>query len=544
MRAVHSAAPLPETAEDQLTRLTARISALEAEQRARAEQIELLKEENAWLRARLWGRSSEKSVIEINPDQWQLVFNEAEARSFEAVAESTLTEIAAHQRAKPGRRKLPAGLERVPEVYDLPEHEKVCPHDGTALQVMDREICEYYHFQPARAWIREEVRLTYSCPCCRQYVKSAPGPLKLLPKSVATPGLLAHVVTTKFVDAVPLNRQVQQLERYGIPISVATLSNWMLTLGTDRVVPLINLMIELALGAGLMLMDETTVQVLQSEKSPTSEHYMWVRLAVLPATETEPERRIVLFTYTPYRNAETLRELLEGFSGKLITDGLDLYDTYADVKQLIHGTCNSHARRGFEEARKIAEGQGNKSAAKTQDPNTPGARARVALNFYREIYRIEREIKDLPADEKRAVRQARTAPIMADFKHWLDEMQPKVWPESKLGKAISYCLRRWEKLCRFLEHGEMDPDTNAVERLIRSFVIGRVNWVLHKSQAGATASANLYSLVQTCKINEVDPYAYLNYLFTHLPGARTVEDFEALLPWNVKRVLARAPPPE
>jgi hypothetical protein len=118
--------------------------------------------------------------------------------------------------------------------------------------------------------------------------KAAPGPLKLLPKSIATPALLAHVVTTKFVDAVPLNRQVQQLERYDIPVSVATLSNWMLTLGTDRVQPLINLMVEQALDAGLMLMDETTTQVLQSEKSSTSEHYMWVRLAILPATETVP----------------------------------------------------------------------------------------------------------------------------------------------------------------------------------------------------------------------------------------------------------------
>jgi transposase len=271
---VKAAAQITEAEDDELARLSSRITTLEAEQRGRAERIQLLEEENAWLRARLWGRSSEKSVIELSPDQWQLVFNEAEARAFEAAPEPEVAEIAAHQRAKPGRRKLPANLERVPVIYDLPESEKVCPHDGTTLTVMDREICEYYHFQPARAWITEEVRLTYSCPCCRQHVKTAPGPLKLIPKSIASPELLAHVVTTKVVDAVPLNRQVQQLERYGIPISVATLSNWMLTIGTDRVWPLINLMIELALDAGLMLADETTLQVLQSEKSPTSEHYM------------------------------------------------------------------------------------------------------------------------------------------------------------------------------------------------------------------------------------------------------------------------------
>jgi transposase len=539
---VNAAAQATEPKGDDFARLASRITSLEAEQRARDDQIQLLKEENAWLRAQLWGRSSEKSVIEISPDQWHLVFNEAEARTFQAAPEPEVTLIAEHARAKPGRRKLPGELERVPVIYDLSESEKVCPHDGTALTVMDREISEHYHFQPARAWITEEVRLTYSCPCCRGYVKTAPAPLKLIPKSVASPELLAHVTTTKFVDAVPLNRQVQQLERYGISISVATLSNWMLTIGTNRVQPLINLLIEQLLQALLMYLDETTLQVLQSEKSPTSTHYMWVRLGVLPGSEGQPERRIVIFTYCPYRNTETLQQLLEGFSGKLVTDGLDLYDTYADLKKLIHGLCNAHARRGFEEARQIAEGDTKKSKSAAAQPNSAAARARMALDYYRQIYRIEREIKDLSPAQKLAVRQERSAPIMAAFKSWLDEMQPKVWPEGKLGKAISYALAHWDKLCTFLKHGEMDPDTNVIERLIRSFVIGRGNWVLHKSQAGATASANLYSLVMTCRINNIDPHAYLTYLFTHLAAARTVEDFEALLPWNVQCALARPPP--
>ncbi len=269
---------------------------------------------------------------------------------------------------------------------------------------------------------------------------------------------------------------------------------------------------------------------------------MWVRLAVWPASDGEPERRIVLFTYTPYRNAETLQRLFEGFTGKLVSDGLELYDTYADLKQLVHGLCKSHARRGFEEARQIAEGKAGKGKTEADKPDSPAGRARVALNFFRDLYRIEQQIRPLPPAEKLRARQERSAPIMQAFKAWLDELQPKVWPEGKLGKAINYCLRHWKKLCTFLEHGEMDPDTNAVERLIRRFVIGRGNWVLHKSQAGATASANLYSLLLTARINDVEPYAYLTHLFTHLPAARTVEDFEALLPWNVRGALARAPP--
>jgi transposase len=522
---------------------SARITALEAENR-------WLKEENLLLRRRLWGRSSEKSVIEVSPDQWQLVFNEAEACAVDAPPEPEVTTIESYQR-KRGRKRLPDNLERVSDVHDLTESEKVCPHDGAALQVIGKEVSEQYHFQPARAWINEEVRLTYACPCCHGYVKTAPGPLKLLPKSVASPELLAHVTTTKFEDAVPLHRQVKQLERYGIELSVATLSNWMVAIGTAHVQPLINLLLDLLMKAALMHMDETTLQVLRSEKSATADHYMWVRLAILAATDAESERQIAIFTYSPYRNAETLQQLLDGFSGKLITDGLDLYDTYADQKELTHGCCNAHARRGFEEARQIACGEGKKSKKAAMEPDSSAARAKVALEYYRQIYKIERDIKDLTPDQKVVVRQQRSAPIMGQFKSWLDELHPKVWPESKLGKAIAYALRRWDKLCMFLEHGDMDPDNNAVERVIRQFVIGRNNWMLHKSQAGATASANLYSLLITCRINNIDAHAYLTYLFTHLPAASTIEDFEALLPWNVQRILdkqkgfavrSRAPP--
>ena len=541
---MHSAARITELSNDDLARLSARITALESDQRAREEQIQLLKEENAWLRARLWGRSSEKSVIEqISPDQWRLVFNEAEARASEPAAIQPRTiEIAAHARKGQGRRKLPAHLERHPVIYDLPDSDKVCPHDGTTLTVMDRETSEHYHFERARAWITEEVRLKYSCPCCRQHVRLAPAPVKLLPKSIASPELLAHITTTKFVDAVPLNRQVKQLARYDIPISVATLSNWMLTIGGDRLVPLINLMTEQLLDAPVMHSDETTLQVLQSEKSPTSDHYMWVRLGVLPATEREAERRIVLFTYTPYRNTETLQRLFEGFSGKLVSDALELYGTYADQKSLIHGLCLAHARRGFEEARKIAEGQTKAKQADAALPNSVATRARVALDYFRDVYRIEREIADFSPADKLAVRKARSAPIMTAFKGWLDDLQPKVWPEGKLGKAINYCLNHWEKLCTFLHHGDVPVDNNPSERAIRPFVIGRNNWVLHKSQAGATASANLYSIVETCRTNGVEPYAYLCHLYTQLPNARSVEDFEALLPWNAKHARARAPP--
>jgi hypothetical protein len=155
---VSAAAQVTEPEDDELARLSSRITGLEAERRAREDRIRLLEDENAWLRARLWGRYSEKTVIEISSNQRQLVFNEAEARTYQVAPEPEVAVIAEHARGKPGRRKLPGNLERIPVIYEQSEGEKVCPHDGTTLTVMDRELSEYHHFQPARAWITEEVR--------------------------------------------------------------------------------------------------------------------------------------------------------------------------------------------------------------------------------------------------------------------------------------------------------------------------------------------------------------------------------------------------
>lgn len=517
----------PQSSATNLDELLVRIQQLESAQRVREERIALLSEENQWLRQHLFGRTSEKTAREeINPDQWRLIFNEAEVLASEPAGETSPIEVPAHERKKRGHKPLPAHLERREELHDLPAEQKICPQDHSLLERIGEETHEQYEYIRAKVRVVVHVRPKYACPCCHQGVRIAPPPAQLIPKSIATPSLLAEVTTAKFVDGLPLYRHSKQLARLSIPVGPATLGHWMQELGNRHVVPLINLMQEQLLASPLVHSDETTLQVLKSEKSPTADHYIWVRLGVMPA-ETEPiavpERRIVLFTYTPYRNMEVARELFAGFKGQLVSDGLNVYDSVAEHYQLVHGGCVAHCRRGFEEARQVA---------KTNDAAT---HARTALDYIRALYRIEREIQSCASAEKLAVRRERSAPIVKDFNDWLDALAPKVWPEGKLGQAIAYAINQREKLWKFLEHSELPIDNNACERALRPFVTARKVWLFCKTPAGAQASANLYSLVESARANHIEPHAYLSYIYERLAAARTVEDFEQLLPWNVKR---------
>ncbi|HEY4645493.1 MAG TPA: IS66 family transposase [Steroidobacteraceae bacterium] len=495
-----------EHAPDEIARLSVRVA--------------LLEEENRWLKQQLFGRSSEKrSAEDIAPDQARLIFNEAEALTPAAdTAAETLT-IPAHERKKRGRKPIPAELPRIEVIHDLPDGEKTCPHDGTTLMRIGEETAEQLDYVPAKLRVIRHVRLKYACPGCRQGVKVAVVPAQLLPKSKASPGLLAHITTAKYVDGLPLHRQERQFARLGIELPRATMARWMIELGRTRVVPLVNLLNDHLLDAALVHMDETTVQVLKSAKAPSTDHWMWVRAA------GPPGRRMVLFDYDPSRGGQVPKRLLAGFEGILLTDGYEPYDAVVQAQSLVHAGCLAHVRRRFEDARKVQTAVGADS------------HARSALDYLGELYRIERTIKTAEAEERLAVRTARSAPIMASFHAWLEALAAQVLPQSALGKAVHYTLRQWPKLCVFLTYPAVPLDNNRCENAIRPFVVGRKAWLFSDTTAGATASANLYSLVETARANGIEPHGYLTHLFTHLPAAGAVEDFEALLPWNVRAEL-------
>jgi len=528
--------------QEQLERLQRQIRELEEQNRHYVELTTVLKEELAWFKGQVYGRSSEKSSADVSPDQGML-FNEAEVltaigNAIGTEADAVITIEEHERRKKPGKKAIPGEFPRIPVVHDIAEADKICPHDGTALKVIGHESAERYDYVPPQLRVLVDQRLKYACPCCHQGVKIAPLPPSLLPKSMASPSLLAHITTAKFVDGLPLTRQSKQFERLGMNLGPGTMGLWVNTIGAEKLPPLIALLHEAALAEPVLHCDETTVQVLKSEKAPTTDHYMIVRAA------GPPGRRIVLFDYAQTRNVETLKRVLTGpdgpYRGKLVCDGLELYDLVGEHATFAAMTlfgCLTHCRRYYDNSAKV-----------TESPSVQQL-ARVALkDFLGKVFFAERQIQEQRAARERGggvwtlaethkIRQERCAPVMTAFKAWVDELAPGVPPKSALGKALAYTISQWDKLSRFLDHPEVPAHNNRVENDIRPFAVGRRAWLFMNTQYGAKASANLYSVVGTCRANGINPHAYLTHLYEQLPRATTLIELEALLPWNVKPLL-------
>lgn len=358
----------------------------------------------------------------------------------------------------------------------------------------------------------------------RRRGKRAPLPAQPVPKSQASPGLLAYVATSKYVDALPLYRQAKSFTRIGIDLPRHTLARWMLACG-ELAWPLINLYRDTLLALPYLHADETTVQVLREPgRSAESKSYLWCQASGIPA------RPIVLFDYDPSRASSVPKRLLADFSGYLHTDGYAGYNAVVDANAISQLYCFAHARRYFVEGLK---GLGLNPKKLPANPPDKARRLLRGLELIRTLYVIERRIRDKPPDVRYAIRQQESVPALERLREWVDNTLPRVPPGTALGKALGYLDRHWEGLVRFLEDGRLEIDNNRAENAIRPFVVGRRNWLFSDTPGGATASANLYSLVETAKANSLDPYAYLRHVFTALPRATTVDDVEALLAWNL-----------
>jgi transposase len=514
---------------------------LKGEHSQTLERNVLLEEEVRWFKEQFFGRSSQKSSFEVSADQ-KMLFNEAEVlaaiEAADAAHAARSTRIPAHERKRHsgGREAIPEHLPRKDITHDLPNAHKFCEHEGVcwAMERIGEELSERYHYEAPKVWVERHVRPKWSCPRCHDGVHIAPCPAHILPKTNASASLLAYLIASKFADGLPIYRVCQQLQRQEVPLSPGTAGTWVNAIG-EKVLPLIHLMHEELLSYPFVQMDETYLQVVRSPKSPSSDHYMVVRAA------GPPGRRIILFHHERSRTTQALQNLLIGpqgpYRGKLLTDGLEQYDTVATALNLQHFGCLQHCRTYYHKAAKVTE--------------TPSGQnlARVAINEYiGKVYAVERQIKALREDCERAgtvlpletvakLRREKSAPVMAAFKDWVDQLLPGVPPKSALGKALSYTTHQWPKLVRHLEHPDVPVDNNYLENQIRPFALGRRAWLFAETEYGAKASANLYSLVSCARVNGLEPYAYLAHLLEELPAASTAEALEALLPWNVKPAL-------
>jgi len=494
------------------------IEARDAVIEARDTEISQLREYIRLLKSQRFGASSERT----HRDQLGL-FNEAEQLADCCAAdepEEPAVSVPAHTRGQGGRRVLPAWMERVEIVHDLSDEEKICASDGTALVEIGRETSEQIEFIPATARVLVHVRPKYACPGCKTGVRIAPMPAQPIPKSVASPSLLAFVAVSKYADALPLYRQTGILERIGVELSRATLAHWMVRMG-ELVQPLVNLMREQLLAHDFVQCDESRFQVLKEPgKAAESPSYVWVQRG---APDDHP---LVLYEYDPSRSAEVPKRLFLGFQGILQTDGYEGYGALGREPGIVHVGCWAHARRKFVDALK-GVGKNRKQGAKR---STKQSQAEAGLRFIQKLYAIERSVKDATPEERLRVRQEQSLPVVENLRSWLDAALEIVVPRSLTGEALGYLDGQWPKLVRVFDTGHVPLDTNAVENAIRPFAVGRKNWMFADTVRGAEASANLYSLIETAKANDIEPWAYLQRVFAELPKAETLEDVEALLP--------------
>jgi transposase len=492
------------------------------------QKIDYIAHDNRLLRKRLFGSSSEKLISEEPTIQDDLnLFNE-----FELVAQQVEPEDVEPlempiegpvTKRKAGRKALPAHLPRNIICHDLTHEEKLCVC-GSEMECIGAQVSEELEYVPAKIEVTQHRCLKYICEFCAKKKgndetiqvtsKSAKKPAQLIEKSIASPGLLANIAVSKFCDHLPLYRQEFIFKRLSIDLSRQTMSVWMLKAGKSAT-PLINLMQDNIISYDVAFADETTVQVLKEpERRAQSKSYMWC------FSGGSPDKRVVIYQYHQTREADVANQFFAEYKGGLHCDGYSGYNALFKSNDITGINCWAHVRRKFMEA--LPNGK---------EKGVSGHVVRVI----RALYKIEEKLKAVRADHDtiKRIRQQQAKPILDDLKKYLDEKSPSVLHSSKLGAAIEYTRKRWPYLLTYLQDGRYEIDNNRSERAIKPFVCGRKNWLFSSSVDGAHASANLFSLIESAKLHDLDPVKYLAHVFKELPNCKVVADYEALLPYAV-----------
>ena len=507
--------------------------------------VAFLKEQHNLGIHRQFGRSSEQAPA----GQEAFVFNEAETFADPTEPEPPVEKVVAPRKArKPGqRREKVAHLETREVEHPATEEQQTCTCCGEKMHPVDWQIRQEVEYIPAQAILVSHKQPVYACRSCQeagepapiQVIKTMPEPA--FPKSLASPSLVSHIITQKFVMGAPLYRQEQNMEGLGVLFSRQTMANWMIRAGA-LMQPVHDRLHQILVSLDIIHADETKVQVLkEAGRAASTDSTMWV----YRSGRDEPP--IVLYDYQTTRAGKHACQFLEGFGGydpklRVITrkkylnvDGHEGYDA-VPLTVIIDGKktpdvtlagCWAHARRKFHDAAKVVKKEDRK----------PGKRiaADEGLKLCNDLYHLESEFKDMPHDDRYAARLNRSAAKIAEIKAWLDKAAIEVLPKTATGEAVAYCLNQWTKLTAFLLDGRLEIDNNRAERAVKPFVIGRKNWLFANTPAGVKSSAVLYSIVETAKANGLIPFEYVKYVLEQLPNinVNNTEAVDKVLPWSL-----------
>ncbi|WP_026200890.1 IS66 family transposase, partial [Cupriavidus sp. UYPR2.512] len=467
---------------DKLKALLAERDELRGALRLMKAERDLAEERLRVYRRELFGAKSEAR------DAGQLgLFNEAEAlapNATPAQEDTPETKVGAHTRKKRGHRKpLDPNLPREVVRHELPEAERVCANDGYGLVEIGVEISEQITVIPEQVRVVQHQRVKYACPCCDLGIKVTPAPPRIIPRGLFTESALAWITTGKFQFGMPLYRMAGLLRRFGGDISSNTVAASVVRVGLATQ-PVINLMRDLVLDDDLIYCDETTFQVLKEKgRRPQTKSQLWAMM-----TGSGPAIR--LFTYLPGRGSQQGRPLFEGVrkGAVLMTDGYSLYDGIAHDHQLIHLGCWTHVRRGFVKA----------EASVPKAARTPDLLATRFIRLIGKLYAAEARSAAWSAERRQRLRRRYSTPMLEAIRQLMLEQLPAVVPGGLLGKALNHMHGQWPKLVRYVENGNWPISNNPCENAIRPFCVGRRSWLFSDTVDGANASANLYSIVETC----------------------------------------------
>jgi transposase len=495
----------------------ARATAAESEAQYRALLIEKLKYTIAKLRHQRFGQSSERGAI---LDQLELQLSELQENAAEAEAAAQLAAAQAKikvqdfERRKPARRPLPEHLPRERIVYPSPA---ACPCCGGVLHKLGEDVTETLELVPRQWKVIQHVREKFSCRSC-EAITQPPAPSHPIARGRAGPGLLAHVLFSKYGLHLPLNRQSTTYAREGIDLDVSTLADWVGACAAT-LMPLVLLIRAHVFAAERIHADETTVPVQAKGQCRTGRLWTYVR-DDQPFGGTDPPA--AAFFYSPDRSGKHPEEHLASYAGLMQADAYSgfnrLYEASRRPGPVVEASCWAHARRKFFDLARI-----NKAPIAIE-----------AVERIDALFAIEREINGASPHERKRVRSERSRPLVAALETWLREQRRKLSARNEIAKAIQYSLNRWTALTRFLDDGRLCISNNAAERALRGIAVGRHNWTFAGSDEGGQRAAAIYTLIETAKLNDVDPHAWLADVLARLQD-HPAKRIDELLPWNWKR---------